>query len=137
VLNSSEGRYISNEGDGQWIEFRFLKHVFLLTNYAMKSGPEARSDDEDDERRGVGWLSAWKILVGEDGQNWWVVDEYTTPRLQATDAVATFAVTKPKHTGRIIRFVMTAPNSSGRKVFDIAQMEFFGTLDEPIATVPE
>lgn len=110
--------WISNNQDGAWIKFDFLKRSVLLTGYTIKS-----------DGNGAGHLLGWSIEGSNDNNAWVIIDSQSTNELNQNYVTKSFPC-KAEESYRYIRLKQTAKNSSGMDSMMLSNIEFFGELEE-------
>ena len=110
--------WISNNQEGAWIKFDFLKRSVLLTGYTIKS-----------DGNGAGHLLGWSIEGSNDNNVWVKIDSQSTNELNQNYVTKSFPC-KAEESYRYIRLKQTAKNSSGMDSMMLSNLEFFGELEE-------
>ncbi|OHT16967.1 hypothetical protein TRFO_41435 [Tritrichomonas foetus] len=115
--------YCSFEEDNSYLCFDFQNHRISLSNYSLKTSTwHATCADH---------LRSWKIEGSNDGTKWEELDSHSNDQTFTSPCqIHTFEINNKnlqKSRFRFIRLTQTGPSSSGKKCFDLTNIEFFGT----------
>jgi hypothetical protein len=102
--------FLSEDAEGQWIQWDFKAKQVYPTNYTIKGST----------------LITWQMEGSLDGTVWTEMDRRTEKA--ACSQPSSFDITKPTLC-RFIRLTQTGANSGGKHSLTCAAVEFFGSLD--------
>jgi hypothetical protein len=111
----------TKDAPGQWIAFKFPKHLVHLTEYTLKSA---------NSKKGWNHLKSWVIEGSNDGENWTEIDRREDNNdLNGKGNVMTWRCENPMR-ARIIRLRQIGKNHRGTDDLQLNAIEFFGQLTE-------
>jgi hypothetical protein len=112
----------STSEPGQWICWDFQDMRVRVTDYTIKTSN----------------LRSWVVESSEDGEHWREMDRQTDDqnfRRSNAWAKASFVVSSPTEC-RLVRLTQTDKGHKGSDSLELFAVEFFGTLVEPISSLP-
>jgi hypothetical protein len=108
------------DAENSWIQFDFKERRISPTHYTLRSDGDNRDH-----------LLKWSLEGTNDGTTWVSLDQRETNDLNGNYIVRSYECASAKSASfRFIRLLQTGANSSGRGCLQLANLEFFGILNE-------
>ena len=118
LIESNWSQYWSSDGKpNSWLLFDFLNYRLNLTFYSLRG-----------RLWGGNYLTSWKMEGSIDGESWVILDKQdNSSTLVGTNRVHVYKV-ENSESYRYFKITMTNTNSGGSYHFNLAGVEFFGSL---------
>lgn len=116
---NSNDYFATRDVPGQWIKFTFRNYLVSLNGYTIKTH----------SINGNGHTKSWKVQGSVNGTNWTLIHEMTNTNVLASYG-ATYTAQLATHTPfyKEIMFTQTGTNTMNYHNFRVANIEFFGNL---------